>query len=229
MTLRSKSLNLALEENKILSDEILKIRNNSAFNKFLNNKIDYTKQAIQPLTDDIPLQSLKVLHEHLCNNNQQIKTEAENEIIKTEEICNIPFPFVQTETLLYPDGSKVVTTFYPSNDKIPAKKVEYLSQSTITKTTTYDRSGKEKTLERQMLNQDNSSIVELIDFKFNRKTIKRFNAKKIAVLVENYVNDKLTFKLECDDYGNLKKEKLFTIQMVLIQRENTVYWEHWFL
>lgn len=207
--MRSKSLSIALEENKILSDEILKIRNNSAFQKFINTKIDYSKQVIQPLTEDIALQSVQTVHENLAKQQPVLKTSQEEVAIRTEEICNIPFPFVQTETLLYPDGTKIVTTFYPSNDRIPSKRVEFLAKCNITKTTTFDREGKEKTMERIVINEDNSSYEEYIDFKFSRKTIKRFNNKKITVSIENFVKENLSFRLECDDLGNIKKESTF--------------------
>ena len=204
--MRSNALKLALEESEKLSQELLKIRNNSAFNKFINNKIDYSKHVIQPLTEDINLASVKNVHDKLQAEHSDLKTCKEESVIRTEEICNIPFPFVQTETLLYPDGTKIVTTFYPSAEKIPAKRVEYSAKTTITKTTTYDRNGNEKTLDRNFINVDGMYIEEYVDFKFSRKTIKRFNKNKIATSVESYVKDNLAFALEHDELGNIKRE-----------------------
>lgn len=135
---------------------------------------------------------------------------AENDVIRTEEICYVPYPFVQSETLLYPDGTKVITTFYPNGEKAPAKRVEYSAQSTISKIITYDKYGNEKTMERVVRNPDGSGIEEKNDYKYSRKVVKHFNSKNIARFIYSYIKDKLAFKLECDDFGNVKREYIYS-------------------
>lgn len=212
MTLRSSALDSAINGIDLLSDKIRKIRNENAFNTFLNTKIDFAKQTFKPLLEEKTVEVLSVNEFPLEQNvDTSYKTEiCENEVIKTEEICYIPYPFVQSETLLYPDGTKVITTFYPNGEKIPAKRVEYSAQSTISKITTFDKYGKQKTMERVIKNPDGSGIEEKIDFKYSRKVVKHFNNKNIARVIYSYVKDKLAFKMECDDFGNVQKEYVYS-------------------
>lgn len=212
MTLRSSALDAAINSKDLLSDKIRKMRNNAAFKTFLNNKIDFAKQAVKPLLEEKHVEVLQI-NDFSGNQNgcTELKTEvAENNVIRTEEMCYVPYPFVQSETLLYPDGTKIITTFYPNGDKIPAKRVEYSAQSTIKKVTTFDKYGKEKTMERVIRNADGSGIEEKIDYKYSRKVVKHFNNQNIARYIYSYVKDKLAFKMECDDLGNIQKEYIYS-------------------
>lgn len=52
MTLRSSALDAAINTKDLLSDKIRKMRNDSAFNTFLNNKIDFARLAVKPLLEE---------------------------------------------------------------------------------------------------------------------------------------------------------------------------------
>lgn len=123
--------------------------------------------------------------------------------------------------MLYPDGTKIITNFYPTGEKVPAKRVEYSAQSTITKVITFDKNGNEKTMERVVRNLDGSGIEEKIDFKYSRKVIKHFNKQNIATAIYSYVKDKLAFKMECDEFGNVQKEYIYSAfaPIELLQKE----------
>lgn len=60
MTLRSSILDKALDNRDLLSAQIRKARNDRAFNTFLNNKIDFAKQAIKPLLEEKTVEVLQV-------------------------------------------------------------------------------------------------------------------------------------------------------------------------
>lgn len=131
---------------------------------------------------------------------------------------------------MYPDGTKKVTTFYPNGEKVPAKCIEYSAQSTISKITTFDKSGNIKTMERVVKNPDGSGIEEKIDYKYSRKVVKHFNSRNIARVIYSYVKEKLAFKLECDDMGNVQKEYVYNafapnelLQKEILYNENGSY------
>lgn len=52
MTLRSKVLDIAINNKDLLSEKIRKMRNDIAFKTFLNNKIDFARQAVKPLLEE---------------------------------------------------------------------------------------------------------------------------------------------------------------------------------
>ncbi len=166
-----------------LSGALRKQQNEQRFNRFLDNRISNppNKKSLQTVNN-------------------------EDGSITTKELCYVPYTFVQSETVLYPDGSRIYTSFYPSSEGIPAKRIEMSAKSTITKTTTFDRNGKEKTLERVFKNPDGSGVEEKIDYKFERRNVRKFNKNNVSQHIESYVKGRLASRIECDDEGNLLKE-----------------------
>lgn len=208
-----------------LNDIVKKERNARAFENFLNTRIDSSPHSIQHFENPVNKSASRTTGSLI-----KLKTVKNADgSITTKELCTIPFIYLQSETVLYPNGTKIITLYYPSSEQIPAKSIEYSHQSTITKTTTYDTKGHIKTIERVVNNTDGSGFEEKIEFKHNRKTKRKFNKYKITTEVESYVKDKLVFTLECDKYGNLLKERTFYSysQEPILQKEVTYYEQYY--
>ena len=190
---------------QILNDLISKQRNAIAFDKFIESRIETNKQILHSSTDDNSSFLYKSINKQT---NLQTVINDDNSIT-TQELSTVPFVYLQSETIVYPDGTKVFTNFYPSAEKIPSKRVEYSGKSNVTKTTNYDTKGKVKSVVRVVKNSDGSGYEEKYNHKFRRNTRTKFNKNKIATETVSYVNNKLVFKLECDENGTLLKETTY--------------------
>lgn len=188
----------------LLSKEIAKYRNAMAFNRFVKEQSENAKQNFQKIIDDKQI----IKHREIDSNLETIQ-EVDGTII-TKEYALVPFKFVQAETISKPDGTKIHTIFYPSNEQIPAKRISYSPQSMVTKTTHFDQKGNIKSELRVIKNEDGSGIEEKIELNHQRKTKKFINKNNIATIVESYVDNKIVFRLETDDQGNTKKEQTYS-------------------
>lgn len=181
-----------------------KQRNYRAFNEFVNEGISNSKHIFQKVVDEN-----HVLSHHDEDSNIVTYTDKMDDSLITQEYATVPFRFLEKETVLKKDGRKTVTTFYATNAKKPAKVVEYSASAMVVKTTKYDINGNVKKEEKVVKSKDGSGFKEEIDTKFHRKTVKKFNKYNIATEISSFVDDCLVFKLECDCYGNLKKESSY--------------------
>lgn len=183
----------------LLSKEIAKYKNAVAFQRFLQNQSENSKQNFEKIIEN---------NEYSSNINEPIlKTELEDDdSIVSREYATVPFYHMQSETITQKDGTRIHTIFYPSCEEIPAKRVVYSPESMVTKTTLFDTSGNIKSEHRIIKFPDGSGSEEKIDTTYGRKTKKIFNKNNIATKVESYVNGKLAFSLECDEHGNIKRE-----------------------
>ena len=187
----------------LLSKEIAKYRNTVAFNRFVQEQSQNAKQNFEKI-----INNNHIIRFREPNSNIETIQETDGTII-TNEYALVPFVFIQSETVTKPDGTKIYTTFYPSNEQIPAKRITYSPQSMITKTTHYDNKGNIKAEIRVIKNEDGSGIEEKIEMQNQRKTKRYFNKNNISTRVESYVNDKIVFRLETDENGNTKKEQTY--------------------
>lgn len=183
----------------LLSKEIAKYKNAVAFQRFLQHQSENNKQNFEKIIEN---NQYELKESQSC---LQTKEEDDGSIV-SREYATVPFHFMQSETITRKDGTKIHTIFYPSSEEIPAKRIVYSAESMVTKTTLFDTKGNIKSEQRIIKFPDGSGSEEKIDTVYGRKTKKQFNKNNIATIVESYVNDKLVFKLECDDDGNIKKE-----------------------
>lgn len=215
-----------------VSEEILnkltqERRNKKAFVDFVNNRINNSKYIFQQVVGDSPVSRAVKSEPNLVTYTDKI-----DDSIVTQEYCNIPFRFVQTETVSKKDGRKIVTTYFPTEGKKPAKVVETSAGGLIVKTTNYNIKGEIKNEEKVVKLQDGSGFNEAFDAKNNRRTVKSFNRYNITTSVKSYVNDKLVFELQCETNGDLKKEtsyyqdsNLYGLQKEIVYHKNHAYTE----
>lgn len=183
-----------------LNNEIKKLKNNFAFNKFINERANSSQKTFNNLFGQTtPSNSYK--------NIQTFKDEDGS--IVTQEIATVPFVYIQAKTILRPDGTKIYINYFPNNEEQPSKIVEYSAQSMVTKTTTFESNGNAKTEERIIKYPDGTSVKELTEFKHQRKTRKTQNSENITIKIESFINNKLIYELNCDKEGTLKKESYF--------------------
>jgi len=241
----------------LLSKEIAKYRNALAFERFVDYQASNSKQNFEEIIEDKTfianislnskssnVSSLENYKENTnikdvsVNNTAFIKFDnpdsnlqtlkLEDGTIVTKEYTLVPFIFVQSETVLKPDGTKIYTVFYPSNECIPAKRIMYSSKSMVTTTTHFDIKGNIKSELRVAKYQDCTTVEENIDAVHHRKTKKYFNKNHIATIVESYVNDNLVFRLESDDEGNTKRELTYNgFSKVPILTKEVVYYSRY--
>lgn len=211
----------------ILNNLVQKRRNKKAFVDFVNNRINNSKYIFQNVVE-----GTSISRSNTSQPNIVTYTDKMEDSIVTEEYCNIPFRFVQTETRLRKDGRKIVTTFFPSVGKKPAKIVESSLSGLIVKTVNYNNTGKIKNEEKIVKLKDGSGFKETIEPKYNRKTVENFNKYNVTTAIKSYVGDKLVFVLECDINGNLKKEisyyndsKDYMLQKEITYHDSTTYTE----
>ena len=181
-----------------LNKEIMRLKSNFAFNKFVNDRVSSAQVVLN-----------NVLGEK-TGSYKNLKTYEEDDgTIVTQEIATVPFVYIQAKTILRPDNTKIYINYYPNNEEIPSKIVEYSAQSMVTKTTLFEPNGNPKTQEKIIRYPDGTCVKELVEFKHSRKTRKTQNIQNITTKIESFINDKLIYELTCDNDGTLKKEAYF--------------------
>ena len=186
------------ETTKLLNNEIMKLKSGFAFNKFVNDRVN---------SSQVVLNNVLGLN---TGSYKNVKTyQEEDGSIVTQEIATVPFVYIQAKTILRPDNTKICINYYPNNEEIPSKIVEYSAQSTVTKTTFFEPTGNPKTQEKIIRYPDGTCVKELVEFKHNRKTRKTQNLQNITTKIESLINNKLIYELNCDDNGALKKESYY--------------------
>lgn len=200
-------------------------RQDNFFEKFINSQIQLSTPIVQNLPDEQGAQNIKKIYNLQTGELRLATIQNPDGSILTTEYCQIPFPHIQSETTSYPDGSKKIVTFYPTAKK-PAKKVELSADGAFSVTTTYDRNGQEKNVIKMHKNPDGSGAEENTDMKFGRTNMRYFDKFKTTRRIESYINGKITFRLVCDEFGNIQQESnyytFFTEQQGLLQKE-TIY------
>jgi len=121
----------------LLSKEIAKYKNAVAFQRFLSHQTENAKTNFNEIINETSnKQSVGCLKNTntISANKATFKTNIEDSNdITTKEYATVPYPYLQSETTIKPDGTKIHTIYYPSNDEIPAKRIVYSAQSTVKK------------------------------------------------------------------------------------------------
>lgn len=187
--------------------ETQKIRIDRFFDNLMNTHMKQSKAAQQPM-DNVVMQNIKKIYDIHTGELKLTTTKNEDGSITTKEYCRVPHPYIQSETTQFEDGSKIIINYFPIGNK-PAKKTEISSDGCKTTTTTYDSNGREKNITCTLKDEEGAGVEESIDKRYARATIRKFDKNGITQQLASFVDGKISFKLDCDETGDLKHESNF--------------------
>lgn len=188
------------------------IRQNNSFNKFIDSQIKLSDKIKQPLDGNLAGQRIKKLYDIYSGELKYLSEQNSDLSITTKEFCSVPCHYLQSETTRFSDGSKIIVRYFPISEK-PAKKIHISADGLETTTTIFNQNGEMKNIIKTIINPDGSGREENTEVKFSRKNVRKFDKDGVTLQVISYVGDKITFRLDCDEDGNLRHEYNFYTYM----------------